>query len=126
MNPEDITETEYDDIIQRVWKDPESGQEFDITETQVTLPLKTSGSASTLGWDIATEYAIDGAGKIWMTNGHGGCLEPSDLHNLIYCLKDSMSPYYIAEFCKSYDIPLREVCCSTCGGKGKILEPDVR
>lgn len=40
------------------------------------LPMKGHGLAWHEGWDIPTRWAIDGSGRGWMDNAHGGSLSP--------------------------------------------------
>lgn len=37
-----------------------------------TIPLRGYGKVWHEGWDIPTEWAVDGSGNCWMDNAHGG------------------------------------------------------
>jgi hypothetical protein len=47
------------------------------------LPLKGSGEIWSTGWDIPTRWAIDGAGRAWKDNAHGGAMSLCDMRELV-------------------------------------------
>lgn len=61
-------------------------------EDAPTLPLRTVGEIKHRGWDIATEWAIDGAGTPWVGGGHGEDLIRWAVEDFLKLLQDEDFP----------------------------------
>lgn len=68
-------------------------------------PLRLKGEFMTVGWDIATHYAIDANMVAWMCGGHGATLSRVLVSELLANL-DGDAPHIATEVRNLYGIPL--------------------
>lgn len=54
------------------------------------LPLRAQGESWSVGWDIPTRWAIDGAGQCWLDDAHGGLLVPCEQAAFLRALSEDM------------------------------------
>lgn len=70
----------------------------------VKFPLKKWGEIPSIGWDIATRYAIDADNECWADGCHGGQLYKTSAENLISIAREEMNLCLAVELSTHFNI----------------------